>query len=85
MKLICEIIIGSFLSINVMLILPVTDAIPLSVSALSPRVQAIYSKLRDFIAEHIGPLEEQHAQLLSNPDTVWTVPPMIKELQVSQK
>ncbi len=62
-----------------------TGSLPLSVSALSPRVQDLHKRVRDFVNTHCIPLEQQFHEYHSQPDTKWTIHPKMEELKVSER
>ena len=57
--------------------------LPISLLALSPRVQALQKQVKDFIEEHVIPLE---AELMArqNSDDCWTPHPKIEEIKVQK-
>ena len=57
-------------------------ALPMSVSALEPRARDIFYRVRDFIQKEVIPLEKKFYTYATNPDTKWTVNPLMEELKV---
>ena len=54
----------------------------MSVSALSPRVQDLHKRVRNFINTHCLPLEQELFAYHQEPDTKWTIHPKVEELKV---
>ncbi|XP_046579018.1 LOW QUALITY PROTEIN: acyl-CoA dehydrogenase family member 10-like [Haliotis rubra] len=55
---------------------------PVSVDALSPRVQDLYNRMKRFLADHVAPIEKEVFDYLHGPNR-WTVHP--KLTQITQK
>ena len=59
-----------------------SGSLPVSVAGLSPRVQGIHAKVREFTNTHVIPLEQEMLHYHTNPDTMWTIFPKIEVLKV---
>lgn len=51
----------------------------------SSRAYVILQCVKDFIAEHVYPAEKAYYEHVSNPSTMWTVPPIVEELKEKAK
>lgn len=65
-----------------MLLLVSTDQMPVSVDALSPRVQGIYQQVKDMIEQYVLPLEAEILEQGHHMDNHWVVHPRMEELKV---
>ena len=67
-----------------LLIFVVSNAgsMPLSVSALSPKAQDIFKRLKTFIKEYILPLEPEFYEYHTDPATKWKIHPKLEALKV---
>ena len=54
----------------------------MSVSALSPRAQDIYHRVKAFISEHVEAFEVEYHMYAADPQTKWTIHPKLEELKV---
>ncbi len=64
-------------------LLSFSGSLPLSVSALSPRVQDLHKRVCDFINNYCLPLEAELFEFHSQPETKWKIHPKVEELKVS--
>lgn len=62
-----------------------SDSMPTSVTALSPRVQQLHSRLKKFIDEKVVPIEAEVYAHVTNPDPKvrWSIPPVLETLKVT--
>ena len=60
----------------------VKDAIPLSTSNLSPRAQDIHKRVKDLINDEIIPREKEFREWYTDPETMWTINPILDEITV---
>ncbi|XP_064612305.1 acyl-CoA dehydrogenase family member 10-like [Liolophura sinensis] len=64
---------------------PSIPAMPISVKSLSPRVQDLHRRVRDFIETHVFPLEKELQEYHRDPKKRWTVHPRMEELKAMAK
>lgn len=60
----------------------VAAAMPISVKSLSPRVQDLHKRVKDFIETHVFPLEKELEEYHRDPEKRWTIHPRVEELKV---
>ncbi len=61
----------------------ILGSLPLSVYALSPRVQDLHKRVKQFIDENVIPFEKDWYEYHLKPETKWTIHPHTEELKVS--
>ncbi|KAK2163982.1 hypothetical protein LSH36_71g05101 [Paralvinella palmiformis] len=63
----------------------IPGCLPLSVSALSPRAQDYYKKVKELICKEIIPREKEFYDFAVNPDNKWKIHPVLEELKEKAK
>jgi acyl-CoA dehydrogenase family protein 10 len=59
--------------------------LPLSVSALSPKAQKYYKKVKDFIQKEITPREKELFDFAMEHNNKWKINPLVEQLKVDKQ
>ena len=60
----------------------VAGSLPVTVSALSPRVQDLHKRVKQFIKDQVVPLEEDLKEFYKVPENTWKISPRLEEVKV---